>query len=91
MTVGHHFISKKNSMALRYFLPNLIPLCKQCHFLVHNQPHLIEPKICFMLGKEWYDEIMAEKRVPVKFNREWITKRYDELNGLMILLLEKEC
>ncbi len=83
MTVGHHFVSKKNSMALRFSISNIIPLCQQCHFLVHNQPHLVEPKICFLMGKEWYDELMQEKRQTVKFNLRWITGIYEGLEGMV--------
>lgn len=80
---GHHFVSVKNSLALRYYLPNSIPICKQCHSLVHCQPHLVEPKICFKLGQEWYEDLMEVKRRGVKFNLEWITNRLEELRGLI--------
>ena len=73
VTVGHHFISKANSMALRYYIPNIIPVCAQCHSLVHCQPHLVEPKICYKLGEAWYQDLLETKRQRIKFNRGWIT------------------
>ena len=69
--VGHHFITKSSSNALRYYLPNIIPLCQKCHCLVHCQPHLVEPGICFKLGKRWYDDLLEVKREGVKANLSW--------------------
>lgn len=71
VSVGHHFIHKSSSNALRYYLPNIIPICKECHCLVHSQPHLVEPNICFKLGQDWYEDLLAVKRQGVKANREW--------------------
>jgi 5-methylcytosine-specific restriction endonuclease McrA len=82
VTVGHHFISKKNSLALRFYIPNIIPICKECHSLVHCQPHLVEPKICFKLGTEWYEDLMETKRQGVKFNLEWIETQYKILEEI---------
>lgn len=82
--VGHHFVSKKNSMALRFYLPNIIPICTDCHSLVHCQPHLVEPKICFKLGSAWYEDLMEVKRQGVKFNLEWIKTQYEILQSLTL-------
>jgi hypothetical protein len=86
VTVGHHFVSKKNSLALRYYLPNLIPLCKSCHYLVHNQPHLVEPKICYFMEKDWYEDLMTEKRKGAKFTLEWVQTNYNILSDLYTTL-----
>jgi hypothetical protein len=80
---GHHFVSKKNSMALRYYLPNIIPIGVKCHNLVHCQPHLVEPKICFDMGKAWYEDLMEVKRQGVKFNLEWITTQHNIIKELL--------
>ena len=87
--VGHHFVSQKNSLALRYYLPNIIPLCKQCHYLVHNQPHLVEPKICYFMGEEWYEDLMTEKRKGAKFTLEWVELNYKILQDLLTTLQEE--
>ena len=68
---GHHFIPCSNSNATRYYIPNLIPICQHCHYKLHTQPHLVEPGICFKLGKDWYDDLMEVKRQGVKANMEW--------------------
>ena len=68
---GHHFIPCSNSNAVRYYIPNLIPICQSCHFKVHSQPHLVEPVICFKLGQEWYNDLIETKRQGVKTNLGW--------------------
>lgn len=89
--VGHHFVSKKNSSALRFYLPNIIPICKSCHYLIHNQPHLVEPKLCFKLGEAWYADLMEVKRQSVKFNLEWAQMQYDGIQYLMEELSKNQC
>ena len=69
--VGHHFVAKKNSNALRYYLPNIIPLCNKCHSLITCQPHLVEPRICFTFGEDWYENLMIVKRAGIKENISW--------------------
>lgn len=81
VSCGHHFILASRSLALRYYLPNIIPICKECHYLIHTQPSLAEPVICFKNGAEWYQDLMREKKIPVKFNLAWIQSKLDELNG----------
>lgn len=81
--VGHHYITKANSNALRYYEKNIVPLCKKCHCLVHAQPHLIEPKICFLLGEEWYNDLLEVKRQGVKANLSWYQDRLEEIERLI--------
>jgi hypothetical protein len=87
--VGHHFISKKSSNALRYYLPNIIPLCNKCHSLVTFQPHLVEPKICFILGEEWYNDLMEVKLAGVKENVSWYEMNIKILTEMSQSLLHK--
>ena len=79
---AHHFCTKASSNALRYYIPNGIPLCKGCHCLVHCQPHLIEPTICFNLGEDWYKDLIEVKRQGVKVNRAWYQSHIEELEIL---------
>ncbi len=76
---GHHFFTKASSNALRYYLPNIIPICRNCHCKVHTQPHLVEPVICFQKGSEWYDDLLREKRTPIKANAFWYQEKIDYL------------
>ena len=82
VSVGHHFIPVSNSNALRYYVPNLIPLCKNCHCLVHTQPHLVEPKICFFMGSDWYEDLMQTKRKLVKTTLGWYQMNFDILSQM---------
>ena len=83
ISCGHHFIPKKNSNALRFYLPNIIPICRDCHSLVHTQPHLVEPKICFKLGQEWHEDLMERKRAGIKYNTEWIQTQFSILTDFL--------
>ena len=86
---GHHFFTKASSNALRYYIPNIIPICRNCHCLVHKQPHLINPKICFIKGQGWYDDLLAKKREKIKANKEWYKSKVDELTKLKQELTEE--
>lgn len=79
---GHHFIPKSNSLATRYYIPNIIPICRNCHCLAHTQPHLIDPRICFIKGSAWYADLINKKKQKVKFTLGWITLQYEELDRL---------
>ena len=76
---GHHFFTKASSNALRYYLPNIIPICLRHHCLVHTQPSLVEPKICFIMGQEWYDDLIEVKRAGIKETIEWYELNIDHL------------
>lgn len=80
---GHHFIPCSNSNATRYYVPNLIPICKECHSKVHTQPHLVEPKICFKLGESWYKDLEEVKKQGVKANLEWYQTNAKILEDLL--------
>ena len=79
--VGHHFIQKSNSSALRYSEENIIPLCNFCHCLIHSQPALITAKIVLKKGKDWFKKLQQQKRKQVKTNLTFyqeVIKRYDK-------------
>lgn len=88
ITCGHHFIPCSNSNATRYYIQNLIPICQNCHYKVHTQPHLVNPVICFKLGEGWYNDLIETKRQGVKANMGWykmnlkiLQELMEELNG----------
>lgn len=80
---GHHYFPVSNSNATRYYLPNLIPICRDCHIKAHTQPHLVNPVIDFKLGREWYDDLLEVKRQGVKANLEWYEMNYAILQAMM--------
>lgn len=79
---GHHFFPVSNSNATRYYLPNLIPICKKCHFKAHSQPHLVNPVICYKLGVEWFNDLLETKSKGQKFTKEWVETQYNILQQL---------
>jgi len=82
VSVGHHFVYVSQSTACRYYLPNIIPLCRDCHYYAHNWQNLFSAKITLKLGKEWYNDLMERKQIMIKFNKEWITIQYQILKDL---------
>jgi len=79
---GHHFIYKSQSLATRYYLPNLIPICRDCHLYAHRWQNLFNAKLSQKLGKEWLDDIEAIRGEGVKFTLEWIQTQYNILREL---------
>ena len=77
-TVSHHFIPKKNSIALRYDEKNLILLCRDCHFRIHRTPkrYALVAQIGLQRGGEWIEYInthnIKSKPLGVKFLKEKI-------------------
>jgi len=85
VSVGHHFIYKSQSLALRYVLDNIIPLCNNCHCLIHNQPSRQNARICFKRGEQWFNDLEEVRKSGAKFTKEWIETK---LQVLEILLAE---
>ncbi len=83
--VGHHFINKANSLALRYDWNNLVPLCQRCHLLIHTQPAIPTAKIAQIKGAKWLAYLEKIKRVLIKDNLKFYEnaiKKYENLGGL---------
>ena len=66
-TEMHHFVQKKQSLALRWELTNLVSLCKGCH-LAHHQKgdYRINEIIIAKKGKEWLREIEEKRKILFK-------------------------
>jgi hypothetical protein len=88
----HHFIEKSRSNRLRYEEENLIPLCFNCHYSVHNacagRPlnNVIRSYNCVDLiiqkrgGKEWKEKMEKLGRETVKTNLAYYQSIYQELS-----------
>ena len=87
---GHHFFTKKSSNALRYYLPNIIPLCLSCHCKVHTQPHLVNPAICYFKGEKWYKDLVEVKSRGIKENLDWYKTNIQELEAKLKKLKEEK-
>jgi len=87
MTVGHHFVYKAQSNATRYYIPNLIPLCRDCHLYAHRWQNVFSAKIVSKLGQEWFDDIEQKRREYIKANIGWYEMNIQILEELMEKIL----
>ena len=69
-SAGHHIIPKSRSNAVRYYLPNIIPLCQGCHGLWHNtqDPRLFERMKKLMGGEKWWKDLLIKSKKKSKRN-----------------------
>lgn len=64
--VAHHHVKKSESNALRYYLPNLIPLTHKAHIALHSHETLYSSKIVAIKGLDWWHDLEREKRREMK-------------------------
>lgn len=70
LSCGHHFIPKSVSSFLRYYWPNIIPICVKCHIGIElRKAHLITAKIVLGRGAEWLKDLEQKSRLYVKTDR----------------------
>jgi hypothetical protein len=81
--VAHHHVKKSESSALRYYLPNLIPLTHKAHQALHSHETLYSSKIVAIKGLEWWADIEREKRKEVKVDVHWYIENYKRLNDIL--------
>jgi 5-methylcytosine-specific restriction endonuclease McrA len=83
-TVGHHFIFKSKSTALRYNPENFIGLCRNCHFALHNSETVYAGKIILRRGIDWLERINTIKnRTSVKADPQWYVSQGNYLRSLL--------
>ena len=82
VTVGHHFVYKAQSLSCRYYLPNIIPLCQECHLYAHRWQNLFNAKLTLKMGQEWFDDVEARRFEKVKFTLGWVEMEYNILKEL---------
>ena len=78
---AHHFFFKGSSKHLRYFSPNAITLCCDCHSMLHHGGLIleIEALIIDVKGDEWFEDLQTEANVDMGSgweNLEWYKKQY---------------
>ena len=79
--VAHHHVHKSKSLALRYDLENLIPLCTHCHLMLHHNESYWASKIVEIKGLDWFREIEIKKRGTVKADIHWYNMQFETLNN----------
>lgn len=77
--VAHHHFKKERSLALRYNLKNLIPLCNGCHFRMKWEEGILSCKIMAIKGIEWFKELD-------ELNQKKIKPKYGEIYKLLLKL-----
>lgn len=80
--VAHHAIKKSTSSALRYYLPNLIPLTHKAHMRLHADEILWTGKLIELKGLEWWQDLMAKKEVYTKCDVHHYIAEYARLKEL---------
>ena len=60
----HHFILRSRSRLLKFDVENAVPLCKGCHYKIHNSNKFSPPEVARMVetirkkrGKKWSNYI----------------------------------
>lgn len=80
--VAHHAIKKSTSSALRYYLPNLIPLTHQAHLRLHSDEILWTGRLIEKKGLEWWQDLMEKKEVFTKCDVHHYIAEYARLKEL---------
>lgn len=77
----HHFIPKSIASALRYYLPNGVKICKECHFKIHNGDMVIVAKILEKRGKKWLEDLKEKRKQQIRVNKKYFEDIIQQLNG----------
>lgn len=89
----HHFVEKSRSNRLRYEPENLIPVCKLCHYYIHNRTGMfglnninrsydcVDRIIQKRGGKAWKDRMETIGRETIKTNLAYYEKIYQSLTN----------
>ncbi len=80
--VAHHHIKKSESSALRYYIPNLIPLTHKAHQALHAHETVYSSRIVAIKGLDWWHDIEREKRRDVKVDVHWFIENYQRLKAI---------
>ena len=80
--VAHHAIKKSTSSALRYYIPNLIPLTNQSHLRLHCDEILWTGRLIEVKGLDWWQDLMQKKEVYTKCDVHHYISEYVRLKEL---------
>lgn len=77
--VAHHHVKKSKSTALRYYLPNLVPLTHKAHMRLHNDETFWSSKLVEIYGVEWFQDLEKKKNEIVKADVHFYIENYNRL------------
>ena len=78
----HHFVQKRQCLALRHDPKNLIPLCKSCHFTLTHKDSSLQAEIMAKKGKKWYTYIKDTRIILIKKDKAYLGELQDLINKL---------
>jgi len=81
--VAHHAIKKSTSSALRYYLPNLIPLTNKAHMRLHSDEILWTGRLIKQKGMDWWDDLEERKNVYTKCDVHFYIENYERLSKIL--------
>lgn len=81
--VAHHAIKKSTSSALRYYLPNLIPLTHQAHLRLHCDEITWTGRLVAIKGMDWWEDLERERNKPMKCDVHYYIAEYARLKEIL--------
>ncbi len=81
--VAHHAIKKSTSAALRYYLPNLIPLTNKAHLRLHCDEILWTGRLIAIKGLDWWQDLEEKKNVYTKCDVHYYIAEYSRLKQIL--------
>jgi hypothetical protein len=84
--VAHHHVKKSESNALRYYLPNLIPLTHKAHMALHSHETIYSSKIVAIKGLAWWNDLEREKQRPMKCDVHYYLAEEQRLKDILAKL-----
>lgn len=79
-TTAHHHVHKSKSNRLRYEEINLINLCSECHFKLHQNESYYASKIVAIKGLKWFQKLEKMKQETIKCDIIYYQKQYEKLS-----------
>ena len=81
---AHHFYFKSDAEHLRYYPPNAVTLCMNCHSKLHHGGlrFEIEAMIIDAKGDEWFEDLKTEANVDMGnswMTEDWFREQYNKL------------
>lgn len=80
--VAHHAIKKSTSSALRYYLPNLVPLTHKAHLRLHCDEITWTGRLIAIKGMEWWEDLERERRKPIKTDVHYYLAELERLQAI---------
>ena len=81
--VAHHAIKKSTSSALRYYLPNLIPLTHQAHLRLHCDEITWTGRLVAIKGMDWWEDLERERKRAMKIDIHYYIAEHKRLTDIL--------